>query len=205
MRLGCSFRLLLLAIMLNAAGGLASGAGQAPVSQAWAVRLDGPAYPALLVSGMAVGSSGDVFLAGPFRSGGYYVRDILITRRSSSGALVWQRSYEPPEGPSANEYPSGMVAHGTNLYVAGTITTTNGRTDFLLLKYRDTGELEWAARRESFGSYGYGPNALAVDGPGNVLVLGLDMAVFKYGPAGNLLWTYFYGGEGGDRAADMAV
>ena len=195
----CGVRLLLLTIILNAPAMLASAA--APVSQAWAVRIDGPTDASLLVSGMDVGASGDVFLVGPFRSGGYYLRDILITRRSSSGTLVWQRSYEPPEGPSANEYPSGIVAHGTNIYVAGSITTTNGRTDFLTLKYRDTGELEWVARSERPVSYS-APIAITVDGQGNALVLG-GSVVLKYGPAGNLLWTYSY--DSPVRAVEMRV
>jgi hypothetical protein len=200
------FRLFLLTTILNATV-MASAAAQAPVSQAWAVRIDGPTNEALQVGGMAVGPSGDVFLAGPFRSGGYYLRDILITRRSaSSGAPVWERRYEPPEGPSASEYASGIIARGANVYVIGGITTTNGRTDFLTLKYSDTGGLEWVSRWPSPGSYGYGPTDLAVDGQGNVVVLGLDMVVLKYGPTGNLLWTYSYDdGDGLDRAAEMRV
>src|SRR5688572_18261741 len=108
----CPFRLLLLAILLNGGGVLALKA--APVSQAWAVRIDGPANTPIQAAGMAVGPSGDVFLAGYFRSGGIYLHDIVITRRSPSGALVWDRRYEPPEGPSANESAFGIVAHGTN-------------------------------------------------------------------------------------------
>ena len=192
-------RLLLLTIIF---GSLAVSASEAvPVSQAWAVRIDGPTDHSLVASGMDVGPSGDVFLMGPFRSGGYYLRDILITRRSASGAPVWQRTYEPPEGPSANEYPSGIVAHGTNVYVAAGITATNSRTDFLTLKYRETGELEWAVRTERPPNYG-GPIAIAVDAQGSILVLG-GSVVLKYGPTGNLLWTYNYDGPVG--AVEMRV
>jgi hypothetical protein len=200
----CPSEFLLLAILTS---GLSAAAEMPdPVSQAWAVRIDGPTDPSLLISGMDVGPSGDVFLVGPFRNGGYYLRDLLITRRSSSGALVWQRSYAPPEGPSANESPAGLVARGTNVYVAASITTTNGQgSDFLTLKYRDTGELEWAARWERPGYYYSGPSAIAVDGQGNVLLLGNDIVVLKYGPTGDLLWTYSYGEDGGDRAAEMRV
>src|SRR5687767_9381348 len=187
------FRLLLLTIMLNGAVVLASAA--APVAQAWAVRIDGPTNSPIQAAGMDVGASGDVFLAGYFRSGDYYLHDIVIIRRSPSGAPVWERRYEPPEGPSANETASAIVAHGTNVYVAGSITGTNTwDPDFLMLKYRDTGELEWAVRSDGPGDYNELPSAIAVDSQGNVLVLGesyrttggLDIVVLKYGPAGNL-------------------
>ena len=183
---------------------LTSEAATAPVSEAWAVRIDSPTDHSLLVSGMDVGPSGAVFLVGPYRNGGYYNRDILITRRSSSGALVWQRTYQPPEGPSASESAIGLVARGTNVYVAGTITLTNGRTDFLILKYRDNGDLEWAARSEGRG---YGISGLAVDAQGNVLILGAGLLVLKYGPTGTLLWEYSHDGSqsGGGRSAEMRV
>jgi len=198
---------------MNGACALASEAG--PVSQAWAVRIHGPTDPSLLVSGMDVGPSGDVFLVGPFRSGGYYFRDILIARYSSSGAMVWKRSYEPPQGPSGYESAIGVVAHGTNVYVAGTTSSTNGHgANFLTLKYRDTGELEWAARWEGLGGYNYGPTDMTVDGQGNILLLGSSVAtygisrlvVLKYGPVGNLLWTYSYDSpQGGERPVEMRV
>jgi hypothetical protein len=205
--------LLLLTIIWNAAGVLASAAE--PVSQAWAVRIEGPTNSWFQASGMDVGPSGDVFLAGYIRSGAYNLHDILINRRSSSGALVWERRYEPPEGPSANELAFGIVAHGTNVYVAGNIVSTNGAIDFLTLKYRDTGELEWAVRSDGPGHNNDAPSAITVDDQGNVLVAGssigtngsLDIVVLKYGPTGNLLWTYSYDGptHGGDRAVGMRV
>ena len=207
----CPFCLLLLTIILNGAGVLASAATQDPVSQAWAMRIDGPTNTPIQGAGMDIGPSGDVFLAGYFRSGGYYLHDVLITRRSSSGALVWERRYEPPEGPSANETASAIVVHGTNVYVAGHIMSTNGAIDFLTLKYRDSGELEWAVRLDGPGHNNDGATDIAIDGQGNVLVLGhsignngsRDIVVLKYGPAGNLLWTYSY--DSPAHAADFAV
>jgi hypothetical protein len=212
----CAFRLLLLSLMWNAAGVLVSEAAPAPVSQAWAVRIDGPTNTPIQAAGMAVGPSGDVFLASNVRGGGYYIQDILVTRRSSSGALVWERRYEPPEGPSASEMAFAIVAHGTNVYVAASITSTNGASpDFLTLKYRDTGELEWAVRSDGPTQYNDSPSGIDVDGDGNVLVLGhsygsaggTDIVVLKFGSAGNLLWMYSYDNpqHGWDDAAGMRV
>ncbi|HKQ40568.1 MAG TPA: hypothetical protein VJ063_21035, partial [Verrucomicrobiae bacterium] len=209
-----SICLLFVTIITNAAGILASMASQAPVSQAWALRIDGPTNTPIQAAGIDVGPSGDIFLAANVRGGGYYLHDILVARRNSSGALVWERRYEPPEGPPSDELAFAIVAHGTNVYVAGSITTTNGGSpDFLTLKYRDTGELEWVVRLDRGNNDA--PIAIAVDGQGNVLVLGnsigtnatLDIIVLKYAPTGNLLWTYSYDSpaQGWDRAVGIRL
>src|SRR5688572_7176690 len=96
----CAVWLLLATIM-------AAEAAPDPVSQAWAVRIDGPTNTPIQAAGMDVGPSGDVFLAGNVRGAAYYIHDILITRRKFTGALIWERRYEPPEGPSASEFASG--------------------------------------------------------------------------------------------------
>src|SRR6185436_6421842 len=106
-----------------------------------------------------------------------------------SGAPVWERYFEPMDGSSGNERALNIVARGTNVYVAGSITSTtgNGSPDFLTVKYRDTGELEWAARLDGPGLNNDGATAVAVDESGNVLVLGgsigpngsMDIVVLK--------------------------
>lgn len=211
-----AFRLLLLTTLLEGMALSGSAAAQTPVSQAWAVRIDGPSNTWTHASGMDVGPSGDVFLVANVRGAAYYLNDIEITRRSSSGAVVWERRYEAPGGPSGSESAFGMVVHGTNIFITGSITTTNGPSpDFLTLKYRDTGELEWAARTDGPGQNNDSASDIAVDGDGNVLVLGgsigtngtSDIVVLKYDPAGNLLWTYSYDGpeHGADRGVAMRV
>ena len=182
-----------------------------PVSQAWAVRIDGPTNASLQRAIMGVDSSGDVFLAGQIaRPGVNY--DIVISRRSPTGTLVWEKLYEPIEGTAGNERASGIVARGTNVYVTGSITSAGSVSpDFLTLKYRDTGELEWAVRTEGPGSHNDSASGLAVDGQGNVIVLGgsigtngtSDIVVLKYGATGNLLWTYSY--DGPDHGLDRGV
>jgi hypothetical protein len=205
---------LLLAALWNAAGPSIAVTAPVPVSQAWATRIEGPGGSFFQAAGISVGPSGDVFVAGQVRTFGYN-HDLVISRRNPSGAAVWQKSYEPEEGWSADESPIDIVARGTNVYVAGTITSVGGSQDFLTLKYRDTGTLEWAARWDGAGHSGDGPVAMAVDGQGNVLVAGdstgtngtLDIVVLKYGPSGNLLWTYAYDGPAhrSDRTVGMRL
>ncbi|MBC8097321.1 MAG: hypothetical protein H7Y43_16065, partial [Akkermansiaceae bacterium] len=185
------------------------------VTQSWVTRVE-PTNSNFDAGGISVGSSGDVFVAGNFRPPGasYYNRDIVVSRYDSNGVRLWQRSYEPPEGPSAHEWTGGIAALGTNVYVVGTISSSNTQ-DFLTLKYRDTGELEWAARLDGDGHSTDYAGAVAVDAQGNVLVVGnsvgtngsLDIVVFKYSPTSALLWKYYYDGpeHGTDRAVGIRI
>src|SRR6187401_1314511 len=98
-KISCPSRLLLLmAIVLTTPvqSSAATGETPAPVSQAWAVRINPPPNSYLQAAGMDVGPSGDVFLVSNVRSSdwGNYDHDILITRRSPSGAVVWEKRYE---------------------------------------------------------------------------------------------------------------
>jgi hypothetical protein len=132
-----------------------------------------------------------------------WLHDIIVSRHDPNGVLVWRTHYEPEEDPSANDVALEIVAHGTNVYVAGTSTSSNGTQRVLTLKYRDDGELEWA---RYYGGITYTDRGsiLAVDGSGNVIVAGgtvgtngsLDVLVVKYAPNGNLLWTYSYDAPG---------
>ncbi|HKX61200.1 MAG TPA: immunoglobulin domain-containing protein, partial [Verrucomicrobiae bacterium] len=209
--------LLLVAIVLNAPiqSFAATGETPGPVSQAWAVRINPPPNSYLHAAGMDVGPSGDVFLVSNARSSDWanYDPDILITRRNPSGALVWEKRYESSGSSSENEMAVGLVAIGSAIYVVGSISSLTGSLgpDFLTLKYRDTGELEWAARYDDPGHLNNMAAAVTVDGLGNVLVVGdsnstngtVDILVLKYGPTGNLLWTFAY--DSPDQGYDSAV
>jgi hypothetical protein len=210
----CFFRMHIgvLAVGLFAVSPVIAASG---VTQSWVTRVE-PTNSNFEAGGISVGSSGDVFVAGNFRPPGasYYNRDIVVSRYDSNGVRLWQRSYEPPEGPSANEWTGGIAARGTNVYVVGTISSSNTQ-DFLTLKYRDTGELEWAARLDGDGHSTDHAGDLAVDAQGNVLVVGdsigingsSDIVVFKYSPTGALLWRYYYDGpeHGTDRAVGIRL
>ena len=204
---------LLLIAGLFAASPLVAAPG---VTQSWATRVEGPTNQSYFqAGGISVGSSGDVFVAGQARPpGANYNHDIVVSRYDSNGVRLWQRIYEPLEGPTANESMGGIAAGGTNVYVAATISSSNTQ-DFLTLKYRNTGQLEWAARLDGDGHSTDHATDVAVDAQGNVLVVGnsvgtngsTDIVVFKYSPTGALLWKYYYDGpeHGTDRAVGIRV
>jgi hypothetical protein len=204
---------LLTAAGLSSDDRLIAASPPAPVNQEWATRIDGPTNSIFQLGGISIGPSGDAFVAGSARRFGWN-HDIVISRYNASGALVWQKDYQPEEDSSANEVALGLVAHGTNAYVTGTTTGTNGVQRFLTLKYRDNGDLEWA---RYYGGPGHTDRAttLAVDGLGNTIVAGesigthgsLDVLVVKYAPNGDLLWTYSFDAPGHfwDRVAGLKL
>jgi hypothetical protein len=185
---------------------LTAAAASSPVTQAWVARIEGPPSSAVEAGAMMVGPSGDVFVAGIISSPGQD-GEILVSRHDTAGSLVWQQRFEPTFAGAAGGYVTAIAARGTNIYVAGSITTTNTGQDFLTLKYRDTGELEWAVRFDGGGRFTDIASAVAVDGLGNVVVAGdaistngsFDLTVVKYGPGGSLLWTYQYDSAGSNR------
>jgi len=189
----------LLATVLNATGFSAVATEANPVSQSWATRVHEPTNSVFHVGGISVASSGDVFVSGSTRHQVGWNHDIVVSRYSVSGTLSWQTRYESEEGSAPNDVALGTVAQGTNVYVAGTTTGTNGVQRFLTLKYGDNGELQWA-RYYGGPAYIDRGTALAVDGLGNAIVAGdsigtngsLNVVVVKYSPAGDLLWTYSY-------------
>jgi hypothetical protein len=180
------------------------------VTQSWATRIE-PTNALFEAGGISHGSAGDVFVLGQTRpSGVTYNHDIVVSRYNSNGVRLWQSTYQPPEGPTANEWTGGIAAHGTNVYVVATISSSNTQ-DFLTLKYRNTGQLEWAARLDGDGHSTDYAGDVEVDAQGNVLVVGnsigtngsTDIVVFKYSPTGTLLWKYYY--DGPEHETDRAV
>ena len=163
-----------------------------PVTQDWVTRVTGPTPSYFEAAGFTLGPTGDVFVAGYILAG--LEHDIVVSRHSGAGTMVWRKRYQPEDGLSVEEFSMAIAAGGPAVYVAGTTVSTNGGQDFLTLKYHDNGELEWAARFDGTGHSTDRPTAVAVDDQGNVLVSGdsigadgsLDLLVVKYGPAGNL-------------------
>ena len=205
---------LLLMALLGSTGPLAAAPSASPVIQAWAAHIRGPTNAYFQAADLALGPTGDIFVAGQAVSPGSDY-DIVFSRHSAAGAMVWQKRFEPGDGSSVDEFSAAIVAKGTNLYLAGTTANPRGDRDFITLKYRDTGEMEWAVRHDGSGGGLDLPVAVAVDAQGHVLVAGdsigangsYDLLVVKYDPMGNPLWTYRYDGPAQytDRLADMRL
>uniref|UniRef100_A0A7C4CED8 T9SS type A sorting domain-containing protein n=1 Tax=candidate division WOR-3 bacterium TaxID=2052148 RepID=A0A7C4CED8_UNCW3 len=144
---------------------------------------------------LAVDRLGNTYVTGSFG---------LVVKYSEHGQPVWAARCT-----LGRRYPAwsavGLDDVG-NVYVAGTVlqeTTMNlGLCDYVVVKYRPTGEQVWVARYDHNGGgdpyYSWdGANAACVDSAGNVYVTGLssdyssgrDCATVKFDSSGTRQWV----------------
>ena len=153
--------------------------------------------------GVALDSSGNIYVVGDTDGFGAGDRDILLLKYDHSGSLLWQRTWG---GSSYDWSPRSGVALGSsgNVYIVGSTGSFGaGDADVLLLKYDPSGDLLW--QRTWGGSeldYGLG---MALDSLDNVYVTGLtestggeddDLILLKFDPSGELLWQRTWGESG---------
>jgi len=177
---------------------------------------------------IAVDGSGNVIVEGGFLGsltcGSTTLQDpasmataIFMAKLSPTGTVSWCKSLGEPTfgGP----YTGGLVADGSgNIYIAGqfrgtvdfgTGPVTSNWADAFVAKYGPTGAAAWV--RVYGGGTNDGARGLALDGSGNVTVVGLfggtvdfgagamtavsgqqDLFVAKYTPTGSALWSKHY-------------
>jgi hypothetical protein len=141
---------------------------------------------------MAVDGSGNVVLTDFF---------FRTTKYSSAGVPLWTNRYSVM-GSDFDQSVAVAVDGGGNVFVTGYSEFGGGASDDLAtVAYSSAGVPLWTNRFNNTGS-GYSiPNALAVDGSGNVFVTGevddadgidSDFATVAYSGAGLPLWTNLY-------------
>jgi hypothetical protein len=102
---------------------------------------------------------------------------------------VWSALY--PDNPTADNSATAIVVdRAQNIYVTGFSSETNSYTNIVTLKYDNNGNQLWLQSYSSPGGGNAAPNAIAVDGNGNVYVAGYEttsaggteMVLIKYAP-----------------------
>ncbi len=173
----------------------------------WVVRADGAAAGNDSAEAISLDSQGNVVVVGTSWGGDAGDFDIVVLKYSPTGAPLWNYRYNGigiwDEARSLAVDPTG------NIYVGG---FTQGF--WALLKFSPTGSLLWSLLEPA----GTGEIAdLALDGAGNVLVVGsedygqnpysYDFGIAKYTAAGSRVWSRTYNGPNGgvDAAHDVAV
>ncbi len=158
--------------------------------------------------GVAVDSSGYVYLTGGTRIFGAGVNDILLLKFDSSGGIQWQRTWG---GSSDDEGYGVAVDVSGNIYVTGkTYSFGAGIADVLLLKFNSSGSLQW--QKTWGGSDNDVGLGVAVDSSGNTYVTGetfsfggIDVMLLKFDSSGGLTWQKTWGGSGIDVGNGVAV
>ena len=185
----------------------------------WVSRYNGPQNSTDQSKSIAVDNSGNVYVTGYSQSGqnGY---DIATIKYDSAGDSVWVEIFNTPEIGSADYANSLVIDTLGNVYVSGWRRIPSGSTnlDYLTLKYNSTGLLLWAADYNGPANSNEVPNAIAVDGNGNVYVTGNsqnsivsgadnDYATVMYNSSGVQQWVSRYDGpsSGQDESKSIAI
>jgi hypothetical protein len=161
---------------------------------------------------VAVDASSNVIVSGSCE-GNDSEFDYYTAKYSPQGALLWERRYDSPG--HGGDYVKAMAVDADG-NVAVTGYSQGARAfDFYTVKYAaSNGAVLWEKRYDGTGGWDDHPQALAVDGNGNVIVTGFSTGTNVYGPytakyaaaTGALLWekhANFAGGIGGQAAVTV--
>lgn len=148
--------------------------------------------------------SGNIYLAGTTRSFGAGGEDVSLLKFSSSGDLIWERTW------GGSDYDTGLgiyVDEGENIYLAGTTRSFGaGDYDAFLLKFDSSGNIE---SQKTWGGTGKEDfTVVTKDQEGNIYLAGStvdDPLILKYDNAGNLLWSRTYLGGYKERIWSIAI
>lgn len=117
---------------------------------------------------------------------------------ATDGSPVWTNLFNGT-GNSDDGIAALAVDASGNVCVTGFSVGSGSYYDYVTIKYLSTGAPLWTNRFSSVGAYDDEPEALAVDGSGNVYVTGtafigsdFSYATIKYSAAGVALWTNYF-------------
>lgn len=128
--------------------------------------------------------------------------DITLTKRSSTGALLWNASYDQTSTTRTDRATWVATDLQGNAIVTGTITSGFSNpvnANSLVMKFSPGGQLLWRVVYESDFD-GSSTRKCVVDRAGNIYVLGLSPSVTKVkklAPDGSTVWNWLDVGIGG--------
>jgi hypothetical protein len=204
---------------------------------AWSIYLGGPGSD--YAEGIALGTAGDVYVMGHTDSAGWVSGgfdaslngsdDLFVVKLSSTGTHLWSTYV----GGAGDEWGANIAVDSTGAaYVYGDTedagppwisggydTSYGGSGDAFVVKLSASGGHVWSTYLGGTG-YEYATGGLAVDGPGNLYVVGGtgssdwvsggfdttyngngDGFLVKLSGSGAHLWSTYLGGAGSDEAS----
>jgi hypothetical protein len=182
--------------------------------QLWAVRYDGAGSADDEGVGIAVDSSGNVYVAG-WSSEGTSGFDYYIAKYNSSGGLIWDETYDGGINFFDKAFAMTIDSSG-NVFVTGDSNEDGTGEGMTTLKYgTNGGSPQWVGRYTgptTAGDWGIG---IVLDSSSNVYVIGnsygssslVDIVTIKYNSSGIEQWAKRYNGPENsyDYATGIAV
>ena len=182
-------------------------------SQLWVTCSNGSGNSWDEVTALAVDASGNVYVTGTSRDSDTGL-DYSTIKYNSEGVEQWVACYNGPA--NSSDWVSALAVDASgNVYVTGTIISSDTQSDFATVKYNSEGVEQWVACYNGAGNSHEEASALAVDTSGNVYVTGVsygsfpeaDYATVKYNSQGIEQWVARYNGpaNSSDWAKSLAV
>lgn len=112
----------------------------------------------------------------------------VVFKLDSDATLLWEKRHE------GSAYVLAVDAQ-RNVFIAGSIDPEGGLRDTLLVKYRGDGEKQWERQFDDPEPPISAAADIAVDGSGNVFVVGFKFTISKFDPEGSLLWQKGFAGQ----------
>jgi ribosomal protein L27 len=180
-------------------------------NEIWVRSFDGPGNSDDCAYDMIVDGQGNVYVTGKSIGNGTDL-DYATIKYDSSGNELWVRRYNGSSN-RADEATAIAVDDRGNVYVTG--QSIGIGYDYATIKYDSSGNELWVSRYDGSAHGRDGACGIAVDGSGNVYVIGnstgsataSDYATLKYDSSGNELWvrTYSSSGSYNDWASGISV
>lgn len=172
--------------------------------QLWAQTYNGSFNNYDVGNAITVDANGNSYVVG-YVTTSNYTYDFCTIKYSTGGSQLWAQTYDGP-GNFNDEGRDIALDGGGNVYVTGpsdTFYNSQPNADMVLLKYNNSGTLQW---RRVYDSPGHGyeySKRLAIDSQNNIIVVGYgfitgngnDYYIMKYNSSGNFQWfrNYNYG------------
>ena len=166
--------------------------------------ISGDEYAESYARDIALDASGNVYVTGESaRSGGPYVYATI--KYNANGDELWVNRYKAPNGNDSYAKAIALDSAG-NAYVHGESEVSAIKADLVTIKIDPNGKQLWANRFVGPAAYIYNhcSSCLAVDGAGNVAIVGTispdyswvksDYVTVKYDTNGRRLWARRYNG-----------
>lgn len=164
----------------------------------WVARYNSSDESSGEITALAVDRIGSVYATGWSRISGQGA-DYLTIKYNANGEEVWQARYNGMG--NGNDRPRAIVLDNSGgAYVTGFSRGLGTLSDYVTIRYDNTGVIDWVARYNGSKNSIDEATALALDDSGNAHITGFSQdlgatfafATVKYNPSGKEIWVRRY-------------